>query len=58
MHADLGYLGTPSITGTRKPRGAEPGHVRRASNRAINNTRAAVERTVAHLVNWKVLDTG
>lgn len=25
---------------------------------AINSTRAAVERAVAHLVDWKVLDTG
>ncbi|WFE54737.1 hypothetical protein [Micromonospora sp. WMMD1155] len=58
MIADLDYLSTPSITGARNPRGAEFGHVRRASNRAINSTRAAVERAVAHLVNWKVPDTG
>lgn len=58
MLADLGYLGTAAITGTRKPRGAELGDVRRACNRTINSTRAAVERAIAHLVNWKVLDTG
>jgi hypothetical protein len=37
---------------------SELGHVRRACNRAINSTRAAVERAIAHLVNWKLLDTG
>ena len=58
MVADLGYLGTDAITGHRKPRGAELGDVRRACNQAINSTRAAVERAIAHLVNWKILDTG
>lgn len=58
MLADLGYLGTAAITGTRKPRGAELTDVQRACNTAINSARAAVERAIAHLVNWKVLDTG
>jgi hypothetical protein len=58
MLADLGYLGTGAITGHRKPRGTELSDLRRARNQAINSTRAAVERTIAHLANWKVLDTG
>ena len=58
MLADLGYLGTPAITGTRKPRGGELTDVQRACNTALNSTRAAVERAIAHLVNWKILDTG
>ncbi|WP_347404876.1 transposase family protein [Micromonospora sp. WMMD1102] len=58
MVADLGYLGTAAITGHRKPRGGQLGDVRRACNQAINSTRAAVERAIAHLVNWKILDTG
>jgi hypothetical protein len=57
MLADLGYLGTGAITGTRKPR-ADLSDVQRACNDAINSTRAAVERAIAHLVNWKVLNTG
>jgi hypothetical protein len=56
--ADLGYLGTAAITGTRKPRGADLTDVQRACNKSINSVRAAVERTIAHLVNWKILDTG
>jgi hypothetical protein len=58
MLADLGYLGADAITGTRKPRGADLTDVQRACNKAINSTRAAVERAIAYLVNWKVLDSG
>lgn len=58
MLADLGYLGTPAITGTRKPPKGELTDVQRACNRAINSARAAVERAIAHLTNWKILDTG
>lgn len=58
MIGDLGYLGTGAITGTRKPPGRNLTDVQRACNRAINQSRAAVERCIAHLTNWKVLDTG
>jgi hypothetical protein len=58
MIADLGYLGTDAITGTRKPRGRQLTDIQRACNTAINSLRAAVERAIAHLVNWKILDTG
>lgn len=58
MLADLGYLGTAAITGTRKPPGGELTDVQRACNTTINSTRAAVERAIAHLTNWKILDTG
>jgi hypothetical protein len=58
MLADLGYLGTAAITGTRKPPGGELTDVQRACNRAINSARVCVERAIAHLTNWKILDTG
>lgn len=58
MLADLGYLGTAAITGTRKPPGRQLTDVQRACNTALNRLRAAVERAIAHLTNWKVLDTG
>lgn len=54
MLAELGYLGTAAITGTRKPRGAELSHVQRACNRAINSARDAVERAIAHLAARRV----
>jgi hypothetical protein len=52
MLADLGYLGTAAITSTRKPPNTDLTDVQRACNRAINSTRAAVERAIAHPVNW------
>ncbi|BCJ56349.1 hypothetical protein Asp14428_78240 [Actinoplanes sp. NBRC 14428] len=58
MLADLGYLGTAAITGARKPRGRDLTEVQRACNSTLNRLRAAVERSIAHLVNWKILDTG
>ncbi|WP_173069860.1 transposase family protein [Phytohabitans houttuyneae] len=39
MLADLGYLGTAAITGTRKPRGGELGDVRRACNQRSQHPR-------------------
>ncbi len=40
------------------PRGRQLTDVQRACDKAINSIRAAVERSIAHLVNRKVLDTG
>jgi hypothetical protein len=58
MLADLGYLGTAAITGIRKPPKADLTDVQRDCDTAINSARAAVERAIAHLVNWTILDTG
>ncbi|MEW2386599.1 transposase family protein [Micromonospora sp. NPDC047707] len=58
MLADLGFLGTGALTGTRKPPGRQLTDVQRACNTALNRLRAAVERRISHLTNWKVLDTG
>jgi DDE superfamily endonuclease len=58
MLADLGCRGTGAITGERKPPGGERADVQRTCNRAINSVRAAVERAIAQLTNWKILDTG
>ncbi|EEP72327.1 hypothetical protein MCAG_02654 [Micromonospora sp. ATCC 39149] len=48
MLADLGYLGTAAITGTRKPPKADLINVQRACNKAINSTRAAVALCLCH----------
>src|SRR6266508_608610 len=58
MIGDLGFLGTTAITGPRKPPRRELTDIQRACNTALNSLRAAIERAIAHLVNWKVLDTG
>jgi hypothetical protein len=57
MLADLGYLGTPAVTGTRELTRARAADVRRPGNTSINSARAAVERAIAHLARSKILDT-
>lgn len=58
MIADKGYQGTGLSTPYKKPAGADLTAPRRACNTAINRVRAAVERAIAHLKNWKILKTG
>ena len=54
----LGCLGTAAITGTRKPRGWDLTDVQRRCNSTLNQLRAVVERSIAQLVNWKIVDIG
>jgi len=56
--ADGGYQGTGPTTPYRKPPGGELTDVRKTCNYSINRLRAAVERAIAHLKNWKILKTG
>ena len=58
MLADKGYQGCGPLTPYRKPRGRDLTEVRKACNHTLNSLRAAVERAIAHLVNWKILDLG
>jgi len=58
MLADKGYQGCGPTTPYRKPPGRALTEIRKACNYALNSLRAAVERAIAHLVNWKVLDLG
>ena len=53
---DLGYQGTPVI----RPRRKRPGHPRadKIWNHSVSSLRVAVERTIGHLKNWKILATG
>jgi hypothetical protein len=41
-----------------KPPGRSLSEVRKSCNRALNSLRAAVERVISHLVNWRILDLG
>lgn len=56
--ADPAYLGTQAITPRRKPRGGDLSVGDKASNKAVSSIRAAVERCIGHLKNWKMLATG
>ena len=58
MLADKGYQGCGPATPYRKPPDRGLTDVRKACNTALNSIRAAVERAIAHLVNWKILDIG
>ncbi len=53
--ADLGYLGTEAVTGTRTPPGGELSADRKAANTALSAIRAVVEHAISWLKNWKIL---
>ncbi|GAA1118006.1 transposase family protein [Nocardiopsis metallicus] len=54
---DKGYQAHVDISPVRKPPGGELSPEQRANNTVINSVRAAVERAVAHLKNWRMLQT-
>lgn len=57
--ADLGYVGVEGIhTGTRRPPGGRLTDRQATANRSLSALRAAVERAIAHLKNWKILKIG
>ncbi|WP_344171871.1 transposase family protein [Pilimelia columellifera] len=58
MLADCGYQGAGPTTPYKKPPGGDLTDVRKTCNYKINRLRAAVERAIAHLKNWKILKTG
>jgi len=58
MIGDGGYQGTGPITPHKKPPGGELTAKQKAYNYSLNRLRAAVERAISHLKNWKILKTG
>lgn len=54
---DKGYIGVGVDTPTRKPIGYELAESQKKENSSINSLRAAVERAIAHVKNWRVLHT-
>jgi DDE superfamily endonuclease len=58
MLGDGGYQGTGPTTPARKPLNGELTDEQRRYNYSLNRLRAAVERAIAHLKNWKILKTG
>jgi hypothetical protein len=55
---DKGYQGHVDLSPIKKPAGASLCEHDKQYNREINSLRAAVERAIAHLKNWKILATG
>ncbi|MFF9756797.1 transposase family protein [Streptomyces sp. NPDC014344] len=54
---DLSYVGSGLLTPRRKPPGQERSTGDKKANRSVNTLRAAVERAIAHLKNWKIFTT-
>ncbi|MEU2159444.1 transposase family protein [Streptomyces sp. NPDC019396] len=54
---DLGYVGSGLLTPRRKPPGQERSTGDKEANHLINTLRAAIERAIAHLKNWKIFAT-
>ena len=54
---DKGYVGRGIVTPIKNTEGAELLDWQTAFNTAINQTRAVVERVIAHLKNWRILHT-
>ncbi|MER6075845.1 transposase family protein [Streptomyces sp. NPDC001817] len=51
---DLGYVGSGMPTARRKPPGQERPAGDKIYNQSISRLRAAVERAIAHLKDWKI----
>lgn len=58
MIGDSGYQGTGPVTPAKKPPGGDLTDKQKAYNYSVNRLRAAVERAISHLKNWKILKTG
>lgn len=58
MTGDKGYQGTGIITPEKKQPGTPRSDASKTYNRSVSQIRAAVERAIAHLKNWKILKTG
>lgn len=54
---DKGYIGTGMITPTKNPPGKELPDDRQTANKAINQIRYVIERTIANLKTWRILHT-
>ncbi|MGW8955783.1 transposase family protein [Streptomyces sp. NPDC055709] len=54
---DLGYIGTGMLTARRKPPGRKRPEANKVFNQSVSTLRAAVERAIAHLKDWKILAT-
>lgn len=54
---DKGYVGMGMLTPHKKPPGGELADWQADHNTVINSIRATIERVIAHLKTWRILDT-
>ena len=57
LAGDKGYIGLGMITPEKKPSGIDMPESTKLLNRSVNSARAVVERTIAHIKTWRILDT-
>ena len=55
--ADKGFQGSGYLTPVKKPKGGHLTWLQNDYNNQISGLRAAIERAVAHLKNWRILHT-
>jgi transposase len=55
--ADKGFQGSGYVTPVKKPAGGELTWLQHDYNNKLSGLRAAVERAVAHIKNWRILHT-
>jgi hypothetical protein len=58
VFGDLGYLGEPVVMPVKTPKNGDLSPAQKAANKHFSGLRAAVERCIAHLKNWKIIATG
>ena len=56
--ADTAYVGTNAVTPRKKPQGTTRTEADRMFNRSVSSIRSAVEHSIRHLKEWKILATG
>ena len=56
--ADAAYIATTALTPIKKARGRDRLDWERKFNHDVASLRAAIEHTIGHLKNWKILATG
>jgi len=56
--ADTAYIGTNAITPRKKHKGEQRSEADKAWNKSVSSIRAAIEHTIRHLKEWKILATG
>ncbi len=54
---DKGYLGAGMLTPIRKPPGRPQEQWEKDFNKSVNKIRYVIERTIAHVKNWRILHT-
>jgi hypothetical protein len=56
--ADTAYIGTNAVTPRKKPPGIARSEADKMFNKSVSSVRSAVEHSIRHLKEWKIIATG